>query len=37
MTQPAAFSQLADAMTDMPANVSDDLYARLRDQFSEEH
>ena len=27
---------LADAMTDTPANVSDDLYARLRKQFSEE-
>ena len=28
--------ELADAMTDTPANISDDLYARLRDQFSEE-
>ena len=28
--------ELADAMTDTPANVSDDLYTRLRDQFSEE-
>ena len=28
--------ELADAMTDTPANVSDDLYARLREQFSEE-
>jgi alkylhydroperoxidase family enzyme len=28
--------ELADAMADTPANVSDDLYARLRDQFSEE-
>ena len=28
--------ELADAMTDTPANVSDDLYARLRKQFSEE-
>jgi alkylhydroperoxidase family enzyme len=27
--------ELADAMTDTPANVSDDLYARLRKQFSE--
>ena len=27
---------LAGAMTDTPANVSDDLYARLRKQFSEE-
>ena len=28
--------ELADAMTDTPANVPDDLYARLRKQFSEE-
>ena len=28
--------ELADAMTDTPANVSDDLYERLRNQFSEE-
>ena len=28
--------ELADAMADTPSNVSDDLYARLRDQFSEE-
>jgi alkylhydroperoxidase family enzyme len=28
--------ELADAMTDTPANVSDDLYARLRNQLSEE-
>jgi len=28
--------ELADAMTDTPANISDDLYARLRKQFSEE-
>ena len=28
--------ELADAMADTPANVSDDLYARLRNQFSEE-
>ena len=27
---------LADAMTDTPANVSEDLCARLRKQFSEE-
>ena len=27
---------LADAMTDTPANVSDDFYVRLRKQFSEE-
>ena len=28
--------ELADAMTGTPANISDDLYARLRKQFSEE-
>jgi alkylhydroperoxidase family enzyme len=28
--------ELAAAMTETPANVSDDLYARLRKQFSEE-
>jgi len=28
--------ELADAMTDTPANISEDLYARLRKQFSEE-
>ena len=28
--------ELADAMTDTPADVSDDLYGRLRNQFSEE-
>jgi alkylhydroperoxidase family enzyme len=28
--------ELSDAMTDTPANVSEDLYARLRKQFSEE-
>jgi alkylhydroperoxidase family enzyme len=28
--------ELADALTETPSNVSDDLYARLRDQFSEE-
>jgi alkylhydroperoxidase family enzyme len=28
--------ELADAMTDTPANVSEDLYARLRNHFSEE-
>ena len=28
--------ELADAMATSPANVSDDLYARLRKQFSEE-
>ena len=28
--------ELADAMAGRPANISDDLYARLRNQFSEE-
>jgi len=28
--------ELADAMAATPSNVSDDLYARLRKQFSEE-
>jgi alkylhydroperoxidase family enzyme len=28
--------ELADALAEAPANVSDDLYARLRNQFSEE-
>jgi alkylhydroperoxidase family enzyme len=28
--------ELADAMADAPANVSDALYGRLREQFSEE-
>jgi alkylhydroperoxidase family enzyme len=28
--------ELADAMADTPANVSDDLYARLCEKFSEE-
>jgi alkylhydroperoxidase family enzyme len=28
--------ELADALADTPANVSDDLYGRLRNQFSEE-
>lgn len=28
--------ELADALTNTPSNVSDDLYARLRNQFSEE-
>ena len=28
--------ELADAITNTPANVSDDLYGRLRNQFSEE-
>ena len=36
MTRNASSFELADAMTDTPANVSDDLYARLRKQFSEE-
>jgi alkylhydroperoxidase family enzyme len=28
--------ELADAMADTPSNISDELYARLREQFSEE-
>ena len=28
--------ELADALADTPSNVSDDLYTRLRDHFSEE-
>jgi alkylhydroperoxidase family enzyme len=28
--------ELADAMVETPSNVSDDLYARLREDFSEE-
>ena len=28
--------ELADAMVSTPSNISDDLYARLRNQFSEE-
>lgn len=28
--------ELADAMAETPANVSEDLYSRLREQFSEE-
>jgi alkylhydroperoxidase family enzyme len=28
--------ELADAMSSTPSNISDDLYARLRNQFSEE-
>ncbi|HET9787524.1 MAG TPA: hypothetical protein VFP47_10340 [Pyrinomonadaceae bacterium] len=28
--------ELADAMANTPANISDDLYARLRNEFSEE-
>ena len=28
--------KLADAMTDTPSNISDDLYAHLRQKFSEE-
>ena len=28
--------ELADALTDTPPNVSDELYVRLRNQFSEE-
>jgi len=28
--------ELADALTNTPSHVSDELYARLRNQFSEE-
>ena len=28
--------ELTDALTETPSNVSDDLYARLRNEFSEE-
>lgn len=28
--------ELADAMADIPSNVSDDLYSRLRERFNEE-
>ena len=28
--------ELADEMANTPSNISDDLYARLRDKFSEE-
>ena len=28
--------ELADAMADTPSNISDDLYTRLREKFSEE-
>jgi alkylhydroperoxidase family enzyme len=28
--------ELADAMVETPSNVSDELYARLREKFSEE-
>ena len=28
--------ELADAMADTPSNISDDLYVRLREKFSEE-
>jgi alkylhydroperoxidase family enzyme len=28
--------ELADAMADTPSNISDELYARLRNEFSEE-
>ena len=28
--------ELADAMADAPSNISDELYARLREKFSEE-
>ena len=32
----AALLRMADAMSDTPANVSDELYAELRQHFSEE-
>jgi alkylhydroperoxidase family enzyme len=32
----AALLRMADAMSDTPSNVSDDLYAELRQHFSEE-
>jgi alkylhydroperoxidase family enzyme len=32
----AALLRMADALTDTPANVSDELYAELRRHFSEE-
>jgi alkylhydroperoxidase family enzyme len=32
----AALLQMADAMADTPSNVSDELYAKLRQHFSEE-
>jgi alkylhydroperoxidase family enzyme len=33
----AALLRMADAMADTPSNVSDQLYAELRQHFSEEH
>ena len=33
----AALLRMADAMADTPSNVSDELYAELRQHFSEEH
>jgi len=32
----AALLRMADAMADTPSNVSDDLYSKLRQHFSEE-
>jgi alkylhydroperoxidase family enzyme len=34
--QEAALLRMADAMADTPSNVSDELYAELRQHFSEE-
>jgi alkylhydroperoxidase family enzyme len=34
--QEAALLQMADAMADTPSNLSDELYAKLRQHFSEE-
>ncbi len=34
--QEAALMRMADAMTDTPSNVSDELFAELRKYFSEE-
>jgi len=33
----AALLRMADAMSDTPSNINDDLYAELRAHFSEEH
>lgn len=32
-----ALLRMADAMADTPSNISDELYAELRNHFSEEH
>ena len=36
VTREAALLRMADAVSDTPANVSDELYAELRQHFSEE-